>query len=143
MFLKTHSYTDRLSIWRNVRQNTYDSAEELIKEFTGIKKVPRYLDYYTPNSWPNPFEIVTDGYFCQSGITLLLTATLINKGFITSSELCMPVISNNISGDDGLVLLDKELVYNFIPGKIVSWDYVQDNSTIYQVHKIDKEKLSY
>ena len=143
MFLKTHSYTDRLSIWRNVRQNTYDSAEELIKEFTDIKKVPRYLDYYTPNSWPNPFEIVTEGYFCQSGITLLLTATLINKSFITSSELCMPVISNNISGDDGLVLLDKELVYNFIPGKIVSWDYVQDNSTIYQVHKIDKEKLSY
>ena len=58
MFLKTHSYTDRLSIWRNVRQNTYDSAEDLIKEFTDIKKVPRYLDYYTPNSWPNPFEII-------------------------------------------------------------------------------------
>jgi hypothetical protein len=53
------------------------------------------------------------------------------------------VISNNISGDDGLVLLDQELVYNFIPGKIVDWDYVQDNSTIYQVHKIDKETLSY
>jgi hypothetical protein len=143
MFLKNHNSTDRLSIWRNVRQNTYNSADDLVKEFADIKKVPRYLDYYTPNSWPDPFEIVSEGYLCQSGITILLTTTLINKGFITSSELTFPVISNNISGDDGLVLLDQELVYNFIPGKIVDWDYVQDNSTIYQVHKIDKETLSY
>lgn len=143
MFLKTQTSEDRLRIWREVRQKNFSTEQEILNEFSEIKILSRYLDYYTPNSWPNPFEIVAEGYFCQSGITLLITATLINKGFITSSELCMPVISNNISGDDGLILVDKELVYNFLPGKIVSWDYVKDNSTIYQAHKIDKEKFSY
>jgi hypothetical protein len=53
------------------------------------------------------------------------------------------VISNNINGDSGIVLLDNDNVYNFTPGKIESWEYVKDNSTVFQTHKLDKNKLSY
>ena len=143
MFLKTHSPTDRLKIWRDIRQKEYLSPETLIEEFTDIKILPRYLDYYTPSSWPTPFEIISEGYLCQTGVTILLTATLINKGFITSEELVFPVISNNITGDSGAVLLDESGVYNFTPGKIESWEFVKENSTIYQTHKLTKDRLSY
>jgi hypothetical protein len=33
-----------------------------------------------------------------------------------------------------LVIYDREAVYNFTPGEIVSWKYVQDNATIFQIH---------
>ncbi len=143
MFLKTHSSQDRLRIWREIRQKDFSNSQELVNEFSNIKILSRYLDYYTPKSWPNPFEIVSEGYFCCSGVTLILTATLINKGFITSNNLTFPVISNNITGDSGIVLLHEDEVFNFTPGDIVSWEYVKNNATIFQTHNLDIETFSY
>ena len=88
------------------------------------------------------FEILSEGYLCQTGVTLLLTSTLINKGFITSEELYFPVISNNINGDSGIVLLDDNNVYNFTSGKIESWEFVKENATVFQTHKLNKNKLT-
>jgi hypothetical protein len=143
MFLKTQTSEDRLRIWREVRQKNFSTEEEILNEFSEIKILSRYLDYYTPSSWPTPFEIVSEGYLCCSGVTILITVILINKGFITSDQLLFPVISNNTTGDSGIVLLNNDNVYNFTPGKIESWEYVKDNSTIFQTHKLDKNKLSY
>jgi len=143
MFLKTQTSEDRLRIWREVRQKNFSTEKEILNEFSEIKILSRYLDYYTPSSWPTPFEIVSEGYLCCSGVTILITVILINKGFITSDQLLFPVISNNTTGDSGIVLLNNDNVYNFTPGKIESWEYVKDNSTIFQTHKLDKNKLSY
>jgi len=100
----------------------------------------RYLDYYTPSSWPNPFEIVSEGYFCKSGITLVLTATLINKNFITSENLTFLVISNTLDGSDGLVLLDNGLVYNF-SDTVVTEQFAIDNSVVFTKHVVPKNQI--
>ena len=134
MFHKNLSGSERLNIWRNVRQKTHSNIVEVLQDFSTIEPLSRYLDYYTPSSWPNPFEIVNEGYLCQSGITLVLLSTLINKGFISKDTIQLPVISNNITGTSGLVIYDRDAVYNFTPGEIVSWKYVQDNATIFQIH---------
>ena len=143
MFLKTHSPQDRLRVWREVRSREYSAPESLAKQFAGIELLPRYIDYYTPNSWPTPFEIVTEGYLCLSGVTLVLAATLVHKKFILDNELCFTVISNNITGESGIVLIYDNKVYNFTPGEIVTLDFVKENATIFQTHKIDIETLSY
>jgi len=134
MFPKNLSGPERLNIWRNVRQKTHNNIIDVLEEFATIETLPRYLDYYTPSSWPTPFEIVNEGYLCQSGVTLVLLSTLINKGFVSKDTIQLPVISNNITGTSGLVIYDRELVYNFTPGEIVSWDYVQENATVFQIH---------
>jgi len=134
MFHKNLSGSERLSIWRNVRQKTHNNILEVLEDFATIVPLPRYLDYYTPSSWPNPFEIVNEGYLCQSGVTLVLLSTLINKGFISKDTIQLPVISNNITGTSGLVIYDRDFVYNFTPGEIVSWEYVKENSTVFQIH---------
>lgn len=134
MFHKNLSGSERLNIWRNVRQKSHNNITEVLEDFASIEMLPRYLDYYTPSSWPNPFEIVNEGYLCQSGVTLVLLSTLINKGFISEDTIQLPVISNNITGTSGLVIYDRDFVYNFTPGKIVSWDYVKENATIFQIH---------
>ena len=134
MFHKNLLGSERLNIWRNVRQKSHKNIIEVLEDFASIETLPRYLDYYTPNSWPNPFEIVNEGYLCQSGVTLVLLSTLINKGFISEDTIQLPVISNNITGTSGLVIYDRDLVYNFTPGEIVSWEYVQENATVFQIH---------
>ena len=53
----------------------------------------------------------------------------------------MPVISSNIDGISGLVLLDEDKVYNFLPGKVVTLRELEENATIFQVHKIDPDKI--
>ena len=143
MFFKNHSANDRLSIWRNLRQKEFNTSKDLVAEYENIKVLSRYIDYYTPKSWPNPFEIVSEGYFCHSGVTLLIASHLLHKNFISSNEIQLPVISNNIDGSDGLVLVDNNDVYNFVPGKIVDLDYVKENSTIFTVHKLAKNQFIY
>tara|TARA_Y100001938_G_scaffold135102_1_gene196370 strand:- start:402 stop:836 length:435 start_codon:yes stop_codon:yes gene_type:complete len=142
MFHKGQSPTDRLSAWRTVRQREYDSINDLLIEFKDIKILDRYLDYYTPSSWPNVFEIVNDGYFCQSGITLILFATLLHKGFISEGEYIVPVISNNITGTVGTVLKVDDLYYNFYSHKGVDKKFVEDNSVHFQTHKIHSNQLT-
>ena len=143
MFHKNLSGSERLNIWRNVRQKSHNNITEVLEDFASIEMLPRYLDYYTPSSWPNPFEIVNEGYLCQSGVTLVLLSTLINKGFISEDTIQLPVISNNITGDSGIVLLHEDEVFNFTPGDIVSWEYVKNNATIFQTHNLDIETFSY
>ena len=141
MFNKTQTSSDRLNAWRTVRQQEYLTVEPLLEAFANIKPIPRYIDYYTPSDWPNVFEIVSEGYLCQSGITLILAATLINKGFITADELYFEVISNHINGNDGLVLIHEQVAYNVIPGETASLQYVIDNSTRFNSHKIKTSSL--
>jgi hypothetical protein len=141
MFNKNQTSSDRLNTWRTIRQQEYLTVEPLLEAFANIKPIPRYIDYYTPSDWPNVFEIVSEGYLCQSGITLILAATLINKGFITADELYFEVISNHINGNDGLVLIHEQVAYNFIPGETASLQYVIDNSTRFNSHKIKTSSL--
>lgn len=141
MSFKTVNSKNNLDIWRKFRQQNFDSVEQLVENFPYQKFESRYLDYYTPKSWPSPFEIVSEGYLCQSGITLVLTATLFYKKFVYQDEISLPVISNNITGSTGLVLINNNQAFNFTPGKIESFDYVKENSTIFQWHKVSKDQL--
>ena len=140
MFQNHHSPEDRLKIWRDLRHREFSSAEDIVKEFSTIKPSQRYLDYYTPKSWPNVFEIVSEGYLCTSGITLVLTATLINKNFITAEDLTFLVISNTLDGTDGLVLLHNKLVYNF-NGAVVTEQFALDNSVVFSKHIVPKNQI--
>jgi len=142
MFTKTQTGSERLRAWREFRLNfSSDDPQVIVDAFSDIKPLPRYLDYYTSSSWPNVFEIVNEGYFCQSGITLIMASTLLHFDFISSENLQFDAISNHITGADGLVLIDQDVCYNFLPGKIVSLDFMRENSTRFQSHIIATDKL--
>jgi len=141
MFEKHHSPEDRLSIWRNFRNQKPSTIEEVISEFAHIKILDRYLDYYTPKSWPNVFTIVYDGNFCQTGITLLMIATLDQLGFIKDENLILPVISNNEIGNTGIVFQHKDHFLNFTPGEIVLKDTALKQGTLFQTHKLPLKQI--
>lgn len=143
MFTKNTSSKERLSIWREFRQNFPENGtQELVAtQFKDIQLESRYIDYYTPNSWPNTFEIVSEGYFCQSGVTLVLAATLHYLKFINEERITLEVISNHITGQDGLVLNLDGSFFNFLAGEVSDEKFVRDNSTSFDKYIIAVDKL--
>ena len=95
MFEKTTDVTRRLNQWRELRYNA-TSEQEVLEAFSQVKILPRYLDYWTPKDWPNPFEIIEHGYFCATGIAILLYQTLGNLKYLNPSETTWKVISNHV-----------------------------------------------
>ena len=143
MFTATQNEQERLQSWRNFRRNFPKDGTELdvVEAFADIKVCSRYIDYYTPADWPGVFDIVSNGYFCQTGITLVMTATLHNLGFIITDKLHFSMVSNNITGCDGAVLVYNNKCYNFLPGEIVAVDYAVKNSVRFSSAIITPDKL--
>lgn len=141
MFNNAHTIQDRQNVWRDLRHRS-DLTPELIVSTIGATQVQhRYLDFYTPDNWPSVFEIVHDGLFDLTGITLVITTTLAEAGFINSSEVTLDVISNHINGNTGALLHLDGLLYNIIPGEITPSNQVQDYYTRYDRHIIALDNL--
>ena len=121
MFEKTSDVTRRLNQWRELRQNA-SSEKQVLEAFSEVKILPRYLDYWTPDDWPNAFEILEHGYFCSTGIAILLYQTLGNLKYLNPSETSWKVISNHVTGNDGAVFIHAGKVYNLTPGQTNSLD---------------------
>lgn len=143
MFRKTQTGSERLSVWRKFRQDfpKNGTAESVIKSFSEVKLERRSLDYYTLESWPSPFEIVNEGLLCQSGLTLIIASTLVNLKLIKSDQYQFDVVSNHITGTDGLVFVFEGFVYNFLPDSIVTVEFYEQNSTKFSSHIITADKL--
>ncbi len=72
---------ERLRLWRKLRTDIenveFDLQLHEIAQFCA--KMPighRTIDYYTPEDWPTPWEILFHGAFCASSISLLIFHTL-------------------------------------------------------------------
>lgn len=75
------SAEERIILWRNFREEiaSLEEQEQLNRIAEFFASVPigtRCLDYYTPSSWPTPWEILHHGLFCQNTISLLIFHTL-------------------------------------------------------------------
>jgi len=75
------SSSDRIFAWREFRQSIDElpkkkKIQKIAKFFSTIPIARRYIDYYTPESWPSPWEILHHGWSCQSSISLLIAYTL-------------------------------------------------------------------
>lgn len=140
MFSKNNTSSQNLAAWRNIRQSQLP-VEDLVTALGFDPEKTRYIDYYTPANWPNVFEIVSEGMFCQSGISLVLASTLHHAGFIKTDKVQFDVISNNILGTEGLVLKVNNLYYNFLPGEISTEEFVQENGVKFDTHIITVDKL--
>ena len=134
---------DRLATWREFRHSFPDDGNEMdvVNAFATTVVGRRYLDYYTPESWPNIFDIVRDGMLCQTGLTLVMASTLVHLGFMKAEQLQFDAISNHITGNDGIILVYQDACYNFLPDEIVDVKYATDNSTIFARHFIAVDKF--
>jgi len=71
---------ERLHLWKKLRKDISTLALDeqmntVSKFFSSIPYGARSIDYYTPSSWPTPWEIIFHGQLCKSSISVLIYHT--------------------------------------------------------------------
>lgn len=75
------NYNDKLYSWKEFRDSISDlSVEDKIEKtcvfFSRIGYSKRAIDFYTPSSWPTPWELLDLKTHCLSSISLMMYHTL-------------------------------------------------------------------
>lgn len=143
MFTNTQDGNARLRAWRIFRNDfsEHGSMLDVAIAFKDVKPKQRYIDYYNSDTWPSVFEIVSEGYLCQTGLSLVIASTLHNLGFINAESLKFEMISNHVTGTEGAIFEVEGSFFNFTPGEITSEKYVRDNSVTFHSSIITLDKL--
>jgi hypothetical protein len=125
---------ERLRLWKKLRADISDlSLQQQLSEIAKFcSKMPigaRTIDYYSPDTWPSPWDILFHGSFCPSSVSLLIfyTMTLINNQIL--AELYM------VEDDTGIFLLpvfDNQYVLNFELGAVNNYLEIQNNFKVLQ-----------
>lgn len=84
----------RIDSWAEFRERirAYDfdrQLDEVAKYFGDCPIGSRQIDYYIPESWPSPWEILHHGDYCRSttGILMYDTLKIVNRN--TTIDLCL------------------------------------------------------
>jgi hypothetical protein len=114
------SAEERLEKWREFRESLEDLSEEdllnnVAEFFAAVPIGARCIDFYTPESWPNPWELLYHKLFCTNSISLLIYHTL-----------CVSLDKNRVeillveTKEDRFLLpiVDKKHIFNYELGKV-------------------------
>tara|TARA_B100000902_G_scaffold276591_1_gene262369 strand:- start:1081 stop:1506 length:426 start_codon:yes stop_codon:yes gene_type:complete len=126
MFEKHTTLENRLEQFRAVRKSGLP-LDGILQEFATIKPQSRYIDYWTPKNWPNTFEIIEHGYFCTTGISILMYQTLGHLKYLKPEGTTWKVISNNMNGRDGAVFMYDDKMFNLDPMSAVNCDVAKQH----------------
>jgi len=111
---------ERIQKWRELREHIKNLSEEeqlnsIAKFFARVPIGARCIDFYTPESWPTPWELLYHKLFCPSSISLLIYHTLC----IILGEDRVSIVLVDTGNDRCLLpLVDKQRVFNFELGKV-------------------------
>jgi hypothetical protein len=116
-----------LALWKKLREDL--EKEPLDKRLSEVAKFcsrmpfgSRTLDYYTPKEWPTPWEILCNGSFCTSSISLMMYYTIILLPDSPNIELLL------VEDEDGIYLLplvDNHYVLNYELGQISTYSDIE------------------
>lgn len=102
----------RIAAWRQHRLSLKtlpinQALLEIANFFADMPLGPRTIDFYNPNTWPDPWDILADIKFCENSISLMMYYTVISvfpdaniKMYViddTEQRFMVPVV-------DGIVL---------------------------------------
>ena len=120
MWAKT--FAGRLESWYSMRQQCRDlsaeSALELVNAwwFTTPWQ-PYYLDWLDLETWPDPWQLLSDNVYCDlaRALGILYTISLLNRADLTDATLVLSQDGHN------LVMVDKsKYILNWNPDTVVN-----------------------
>lgn len=122
------TFENRLTTWREFRQSLKyfndDDHAKVATFFSSFPISPRTLDYYDPESWFTPWEILKNSYFCRSSISLLIYHTLM----MVDSNINIKLVLIDDGDEIYLVpVIDDVVVFNYNIGFTISLDQIEDN----------------
>ena len=132
---------ERLRLWKKLREDIenveFDLQLHSIARFCAQMPIGhRTVDYYTPEDWPTPWEILFHGTFCTSSISLLMFHTfclLPDKGHTCDLFL--------IEDEDVYLvpIIDNQFILNYELGTISKYSDVETNFKV--LKKIQQDKI--
>jgi hypothetical protein len=126
----------RIDSWAEFREqisnDCFDTQLKRVAEY--FAEVPlggRVIDYYTPSSWPSPWEILHHGIYCRSttGILMYDTLKILNK------DAPIDICRIDDQGDVYLApVTNYGVIINLILGEISNLDTYSDVKIIENFH---------
>ena len=125
------TFSARLESWNNLRIEcqTLDK-ESVLKSINawwfGTPWRPYYLHWDDQDTWPDPWQLLSDDIYCEvaRGLGILYTITLLERADLAPVDLVLTTSGHN------LVLVQKTKY-------ILNWDSnsIVNNNLEYQIHK--------
>lgn len=111
---------ERISKWKEFRDEIRSNDEEellnkVAEFFADVPVSTRYIDFYTPSSWPTPWEILYDKLFCPNSVSLLVYHTL---ALILDYERVEIILIEDDKDRFLVPIVDKKYILNYILGEI-------------------------
>jgi hypothetical protein len=135
----------RLSLWKTFRDEiknltTQEQLNRVAEFFARTPIGSRSLDYYTPESWPDPWEILYHRTFCQNSISLLIYYTLV---LLPQFELETEIWLVDTKEDRFLIVVaDGQYVLNYELGAISTWQELSKNTQVVCKYNEQIKKIS-
>jgi len=145
-----HKPTDRLHEWKEFRKKISQSELELaIKETSHLWSyapyVAHYLDPDQIESWPDPWTLLHENYYCDLAKTLgmLYTLYLSRHHGDGIQDLELRVYKNQINQDihNTLWINQGKYILNFVFDEIVNKTHIEENLTLQYRYSIQDLKL--
>lgn len=137
---------ERVRDWRDFRQ-TFDSSqtdqEQMIRTLEYWRSYPvvnRYLDVDFPETWPTPWELLSEGQLCEAGICLMMHQTLIlSDPRWTQDRVEMMYVNDTHNSDQYMaVVIDQEHVLHYSTNQIKNLQNMEDIFVQNRYQLVDK-----
>ena len=123
--------SDRLDRWKSFRFSLNEfsicKAVELTNElWAACPFTPFYLDPAEPNTWPDPWTLLEENYYCDLAkvLAIIYTLHLCNHGQILDPELRIYINTKTRHTSHIAYLCDGKYVLNLIEGEIVNKQHI-------------------
>lgn len=131
----------RIDDWAKFREelSSLDFQQQLVRVAEYFSDVPlgsRVIDYYTPSSWPSPWEILHHGLYCRSTTGILMYDTL----KIVNRDAPIDICRIDDQGDIYLApATNYGVILNLLLGEISNLDSHSDVKIIENFHNIARQ----
>lgn len=105
------SYEDRLRSWhdfRNSLENNDNPIQETINNYDLVSKVSIHTDPYDQNTWPDPWELISENTYCEFCTILGICYTLQLTDRFSGSKFEIHItLDREKSSTDYLLFIDE------------------------------------
>jgi hypothetical protein len=143
--------SERIACWKQLRRDIsllpINEATEKVEIFwQRCPFIPFYLDYKDPDSWPNPWELILENYYCDlaKALGIVYTLHLSDHKETLDPELRIYANKTNKTQYHIAYLCQGKYVLNLIEGQVVNKEHInQELKLIHLYTKMDLKLEQY
>ena len=117
------SASDRLARWRDFRKSLAtvpvdEAIEQTVQFWRSCPFTPFYLEARQPETWPSPWQLLDENYYCDlaKALGIVYTVHLIERPDIINMQL-----AQTQDGNDNLVQINQgKYILNMIDGQVLN-----------------------